>query len=294
MRIVVCLKEVVDAGVDLGYGRVDPVLMKKGFSLRLDPDCLEALVKALAVKASVPQTEIVLLSIGPIGVEKYLREGLASGADKAVRIWDKEFIELAPYQKAKILKGAVSWLGADIILTGAQSLDNSSGLVGALTAAFLGWPFINDVTSPQTTQDQKSLIVTRNIERGLKERLEAAAPLVISVKNSGGKLPYASLEQILRSREAAVELLSLADTGLSYPELKNDPTSCAGLSFPRPATRPAPLDSSLPAFYRILALLEGGMSKRHSEILAGNSEDLVDQLYDLLLKEKILKTPLQP
>jgi electron transfer flavoprotein beta subunit len=293
MRIVVCLKDVVDAGIDLGYGRIDPVLMKKGFSRRLDPDCLEALVKALAVKASVARTEIVLLTVGPPEAEKYLREGLASGADRAVRIWEKEFIELSPYQKAKVLKGAVSLLEADIILTGAQSLDNGSGLVGSLTAAFLGWPFISDVIALQTAPDQKSLTVTRNVERGLKEKLEAAAPLVMSVKSGGGRLPYASLDQLLESREEAVEHLSLADTGLSYPELKNDSTLCAGLSFPRPATRPAPLDSSLPAFYRILALLEGGMSKRRSEIFTGSREDQVDQLYDLMVKEKILKSSLQ-
>ena len=51
----------------------------------------------------------------------------------------------------------------------------------------------------------------------------------------------------------------------------------------------APLDSSLPAYYRILALLEGGLSKRRGEIVKGTPDELSDRLFDLLVKAGLAK-----
>ena len=108
-------------------------------------------------------------------------------------------------------------------------------------------------------------------------------PAVITVKGGEGKLPYASLDKVLESQQNEVSLLSLADLGISPLELNNGAIKVGGLSFPRPRTRkrPAP-ESSLPAFYRILKLLEGGVSKRQGIMLEGSSAEMADQLFELL------------
>jgi hypothetical protein len=67
-----------------------------------------------------------------------------------------------------------------------------------------------------------------------------------------------------------------------------------GVSFPRPRPRVVPLDSSLPAFDRILALLQGGISRRRGEILQGNIDEQVNQLFEMLLKEKVIKPAIKP
>jgi len=50
-----------------------------------------------------------------------------------------------------------------------------------------------------------------------------------------------------------------------------------------------PLDSSLPAFYRILQLLEGGISKRKGRLLEGTADEISEKLFQLFLEEGVLK-----
>jgi len=114
-------------------------------------------------------------------------------------------------------------------------------------------------------------------------------PAVITVKGEG-QLPYASLDRLVESKAAEVELLTPAELGITAEELQDDPTRVTGLVYPRPNPRKAPpLDSSLPAFYRILQLLEGGMSKRKGLMLKGSSEELAEQLFSLLKEEGVIR-----
>jgi len=289
MKIVVCLKEVIETGVNLGYGQVPPALMQKGLTYKLNPNDAQALAEALKLKKRDPGVRVTLVSVGPESADSYLRDGLAAGADEAIRIWDEDLSEITPYQTAGILAGAVKLLNADLVLAGAKSLDNASGLVGPMMAAWLETPCVCEAISFQVETDKPYLTITRNVTKGIQEKVLAALPAVITIAGSTEKLPYSSLEKILSGREADIRCLSLAEIGISRQELQKDRTRITGLSFPRPRPRSVPYDSSLPAFYRILALLQGGISKRRGELLQGNTETLVNQLFELLVKEEVIK-----
>ncbi len=85
-------------------------------------------------------------------------------------------------------------------------------------------------------------------------------------------------------------MLSPEDMGISAAELESDPSNVTGLSFPRPSPRKVPpLDSSLPAFDRILQLLAGGIAKRRGLMLQGSGDELAGQLFELLKKEGVLR-----
>jgi electron transfer flavoprotein beta subunit len=286
MKIIVCLKEVYDTSLNLGYGEVSDTLLLKGLSARLNLHDIQALAEALKIKYQDPESEITLLSLGAERIENYLREGLAQGADKAIRIWEEGFQYLSTYQKARLLSGAISILEADLILTGAKSQDNASGLTGPLMAAWLKMPCIGEVVGFHADQRTKTATVTRNAGKGLRENLLVTLPAVLSISSGQENLSYASLDRMLDSLDAEIPVLSLADLGITPQEIKKDPTLIRRISFPRPRTRPAPLDSSLPAFYRILALLEGGMSKRRGQLLKGDTDALVDHLMELLISEE--------
>jgi electron transfer flavoprotein beta subunit len=286
MNIIVCLKEAVETGINLGFGQVEPALVEKGCSFHLDPASQLALAEALRLKTQNPTSQIILVSLGPEKIENYLRDGLASGADRAVRIWEESLADIGIYPQSLILARAADLLKADLILTGQRSLDNASGLTAPLMAAWLNVPCISETVNFKL--EGQSVIATRNIRRGLREIVQANLPAVLSVAASPQKLPYASLEKILASLEAEISSLTLKDLGLSPLEVK-DPLHVTGLSFPRPRPKAAPLDSSLPAFYRILALLEGGITKRKGEIWQGTPDEIVDRLFGLLTKEEIIK-----
>jgi electron transfer flavoprotein beta subunit len=291
MKILICFKEVVDSTLDLGFGRVSPALFRKALTCRLDPADLDCLHLALAAKGAGGKTEIELVSIGQERVEAYLREGLAAGADKAIRLWDASFEELSTAQKALVVARAATISGADLVLCGSASLDSGSGVFGGLLAARLGWPFATDVQDFRKEEKTASLNVMRVLPRGRRENLELSLPAVLALKAAARTVPDATLARLLESREASLDLLSLAELGLSKSELNDQPASQGQWSFPSPALKPAPLDSSLPAFYRILKLLEGGISQRRGEILKGDKLALANQLFQILLEGEILKTP---
>lgn len=291
MKIIVCLKEVIDSSLSLGFELSNEVLFREGRPLRLNPHDAEALTMALGLKSPDKNitVEITLISIGPERVESYLRDGLALGADMAMRIWDEGLAELSSYQKARLLYKAVSLFGADLVLTGTRSLDTGNSQVGPLMAAWLNLPCVGEAVRIEAAEEPKSIILTRDIGRGERETIQCSLPAVITVKGEG-KLPYASLDKLIDSQYSELRLLSLADLDISPVELRNDPTKVTSLAFPRPRPKKVPTpESSLPAFDRILKLLEGGISKRQGKMLQGNSIELADQLFELLVAEGLLK-----
>jgi electron transfer flavoprotein beta subunit len=200
MKIAVCLKEVIDTTLDLAYSRVADVQFQKGLSYRANPQDLLALAEALSLKAKDTGIEITLVSLGPARVEEYLREGLALGVDKAVRIWDDDFQFLSNYQKAGILARTLSLLKPDLVLAGARGLDNGSGVTGPLIAAWLEFPGICEVVGFHREVNGNIFTVTRNSSKRLQEKLLVILPAVFSIADTPVKLPYSSLENIFRER----------------------------------------------------------------------------------------------
>jgi electron transfer flavoprotein beta subunit len=285
MKILVCLKEAVDPALALDFGLDNPVLFGEGLPLRLDPGSAMALQKALELRAADSATEITAVSIGPERVEEYLRDALALGADKATRICDEE--ATTSYRKARLLAGAAALWNADIVFAGARSLDTGNSQVAALVAARLGLPCVVNAVSLE--MEGKSIIAVRDIGRGEREKVRCPLPGVVAFKGEG-KLLYAPLDQLVESRQAPVARLTPADLGITPADLKDEPTRVAGLSFPRPRLRKAPpLDSSLPAFERILQLLAGGISRRRGLMLTGDAEEMAERLFDLLKEEGALR-----
>ncbi len=289
MKIIVCFKEVVDPALNMDFGLSHSIVFREGLPLKLNPHDAAALSLALDMKNTFKDVEITLLSIGPERVESYLRNGLASGADRAVRIRDEGFDGLSPYRKSRLLTGAIKLLGADLVLTGAHSLDTASGQVGPLVAGWLDWPGVAGVVNLELKAGHNNITLIKDIGRGEREKISCSLPAVITIKGKE-KLPYATLDKLIESKYSTITLLSPADLPISPAEYKQDPAKVTDLVFPQPAPRKVPpLDSSLPAFYRILQLLAGGIARRRGLMLRGSGEELAERLFELLKKEGVLR-----
>jgi electron transfer flavoprotein beta subunit len=290
MKIIVCLKEVIDPALNIDFSLTNRVVFRQGLPLKLNPSDAAALALALSIKNASKDVEITLVSIGPEKVASYLRNGLASGADKAVRIWDEGFSELSPYQKARLLTQAVRLLGADLVLTGSRSLDTAHGQVGSFMAGWLGLPCVGEVVNAELDAKHNNITLIKDLGRGQREKIQCPLPAVITIKGDG-KLPYATLDKLIESKYSEITLYSPTDLAITESLIKSDPTHVTDLVFPRPAPlKVPPLDSSLPAFYRILQLLAGGIAKRKGRRLEGSSEALAEQLFQLLKETGVLRT----
>lgn len=292
MKIVVCLKEVVDTALSLGTGLRHRIVFEEGLPRRLNSDDAAALGIALGLKSQAPaeSVEITAVSIGPERSEKYLREALAMGVDRVVRIWEDDFRGLSPWRKSKLLSAFISLSGAALVLTGTRSLDTADAQVGSLLAARLSLPCIASVTEVDINTESGVPNFTRDLGRGKREVVFCPLPAVVSVNGEGAVLPYPSLDKLIESRQGAIETVSLSDLNLNPAEFKREPTRMTALLAPRPRPRRVITpDSSLPAFYRVLKLLEGGISKRQGKMLDGSTEELADQLFELLIDEGVIR-----
>jgi electron transfer flavoprotein alpha/beta subunit len=158
-----------------------------------------------------------------------------------------------------------------------------------MLAACLSWPCVYDVTGIEPDTEQNELILTKDTGRGERGKVRCYLPAVLTIKGDGN-LPYASLDKLIDRKSADIPLLSPTDLGISPEIIKNAAYCTTHLTFPHPRTVKAPpLDSSLPAFDRILQLLQGGISRRKGRRLEGDAAHLAEQLYQLFLEEGVLK-----
>jgi electron transfer flavoprotein beta subunit len=290
MQIIVCLKEVVDPALNIDFGLTNRIVFQKGLPLKLNPNDAAALSLALDIKNKTKDVEITLVSIGQDRLESYLRNGLACGVDRGVRIWEEGIEGLSPYLKGRLLTQAVNFFGADLVFTGSRSLDTANGQVGSLMAGWLDWPCVSEVVTADFNAEQNNITLIKALGRGEREKIACPLPAVVTIRGEG-RLPYASLDRLIESKYSEIILYSPADLGINESLLKLDPARVTGLVFPRPVPcKVPPLDSSLPAFDRILQLLAGGIAKRKGVIFEGSGEELSEQLFQLLKDEGVLKS----
>jgi electron transfer flavoprotein beta subunit len=134
----------------------------------------------LTENGATPKTrmgEVVVVTFGPKETETTLRQALATGADRAIRI-DAKDDELDGTIVAKALKTLVEKEKPDLVLMGKQAVDGDSNQVGQMLAQILGWP---QATFAASIQDEgESLLVDREVDGGVL-RLRVKLPALVTV-----------------------------------------------------------------------------------------------------------------
>src|SRR5215212_1527983 len=89
--------------------------------------------------------EVVILSVGPDGVQEILRKGLAMGATRAIQLKADE----VPFDGAAIAQALAEELKGgnyDLILFGRMATDTANGTVGPMTAELLDLPCVTGIS----------------------------------------------------------------------------------------------------------------------------------------------------
>jgi electron transfer flavoprotein beta subunit len=147
--------------------------------------------------------EVLAVASGPAGADRALRDALAAGATRAVRIdaaADADSRDVA-FELAHVTAAA------SIVLCGDYSLDRGTGSVPAFIAHHrriaqaLG---LVAVAVDRCTTER--VHATRRLDGGRREVLTVPTPCVLSVEGSVATLRRAGLKQALASRAAEVEI----------------------------------------------------------------------------------------
>ena len=311
---------VVEVGADL---RIPPQRDPRSGRVReewlvreLEPASVRALELALFIKAARPGAQIAVLHSGPVDNERWLRWGIARGCDRAVRVWDDEIAHVKGGGKALILGAAARVMEFDLLLSGTGGVLDASGQLGVLLAQLLAVPCVTQVVeiampeasevleerggkgegSAATDEGATGLeraVLTRALHGGFRERVEGASPLVVTVcpDGSGGEPsagPTVTASALLAAQKQQISVWGLADLGVPSEQVRRaDQTLRAGL--PRPI-RPrlhrlkAP-DPALPAFDRVLELVEGAVQRRAGQVIQKPAEDIVEEIFQTLKDE---------
>lgn len=292
MRILVFLEMSADMRIaperDARTGRV----LDEWQVVQVNPADARALDCALEVKAGLPDTEIVLLHLGPVEAEPWLREALARGADRAVRIWDAQAAEAHTEGTAVILAAAAGSLGFDLALTGTAGGTHAGGQTGVLLAGHLGVPCVTQALAIDTPSGPAArpgiACVTRGLARGFHERVEVSLPAVVTV-TAGESVAYgAAMDQLLRAQERDIPVWDLADLGVAWQSVReaDRPLAWGRLGAPHPRLRHvASPEPSVPAFERIEQLVRGAVRRREGTVVEGSAEEVTEAVFQTLLGE---------
>lgn len=297
MHSIICIKQTPDSSsvyVDPITGQVDAERFVQVLNLA-DACAIEAAVR---IKEQLGGT-IQVLTLGPKDAEGALRAALAIGADSAARLWNAQADEWGPFTVGALLAAFIQNTppSPDIIFCGDSASDWSSGIVGPTIAEKLDLPQITGISQlelvdtqyEQDTEDSILLRVTRKLERGYRELLEAQPPLLMTVTAELNEPRYPSLPAHVAALRATIPVYDpLAYAGdVAYEDF--DETTLLEMHTPRPRPRRiiAP-DSHHSAFERIGEIVSAGATGRQTRLVEGSNEELAQALIAFLRNKGFL------
>ena len=185
-----------------------------------------------------------------------------------------------------IFARAAKIVGFDFLFTGTKSLDTGSAQLGVLLASALNVPWVTRVSGIDKMQTE-TVTVTRKRELGYQERVEYTKHLVIAMEAEEDPLDYASFPSVVQAAESPIPCYDLSEIGIPREAVRQAESrlSFGPLRFPAPGLQfIQPPDSSLPAFERRRHIGEGFVKKRQGKIVRGNEDEVVEELFQTLLR----------
>ena len=225
MKIVVCMKQTPDTEATIKIIGDGKGIDEQNIKWIMNPYDEYAVEVGLRLKEKFGGDTWVV-TMGPDRVVESMRTALAMGIDQGVHLKDDAFTGSDAMGEAKALAAAIKKLEPDIILCGKQAIDWDMAQVPAMMADVLDLPQVTGCTFLNIADDGKTAVCKRKIE-GAEETYEISLPAVISIDKGisvQGSEPiqearYASLPGIMKAKKKKIELVGLADTGLSADEV---------------------------------------------------------------------------
>ena len=221
---------------------------------------------------------VLAVTAGPPEADRVLREAVAAGATRAVRI---DLPTSAP--SAVVATAIATVLGAARITSvwcGDHSLDRGSGAVPAFLAAELGSAQALGLVDVELDARAGRVTAWRRLDRGRREHVRLDGPWVLSVEGSTARLRRAALGAVMSSGRAPVEVVTPA------PAVREGSEAAAEshlLRPYRPRARVLPGPAGATALDRVRALTESAATSSHGhEVVVLDPPVAADRILDAL------------
>jgi electron transfer flavoprotein beta subunit len=156
-------------------------------------------------QAEALRTSVTVVTVGPVGAEHVLRDALACGATRAIRVHTDRQLSSADVAVAiASAVGETTW-----VWCGDYSLDRGTGSVPAFLAAHLDARQALGVIAIDPDHGGHGEIgATRRLDGGRRELLTVSAPAVVSVEGATAPLRRASLIALRTAAGASIEVVA--------------------------------------------------------------------------------------
>jgi electron transfer flavoprotein beta subunit len=198
MNIVVLVKHAFTPASWLKIGTDGKSFEKKTLIYEMNEWDRYAFEEAIKIKEQ-KGAEVVAVSVGK-DCEDTLRRCLALGADRAIKI---PYDSMDSLQISEAIHMSIKDERLDLILSGFQSQDLNSGLVGPILAGMLGLPYVIAVISIEL--EDGGVRVKRELEGGFQEEIKLPLPCLIAVQTGINQPRYASIKGVLRAKAREIK-----------------------------------------------------------------------------------------
>ena len=202
MKIAVCIKRVPDMEMRFSIAADRKSLEPSGLKYEMGDFDGYALEVGLQLTEKQGPGEVVILSVGPDGVQETLRKGLAMGAARGVQLKADQ----VPFDGLAIAQALAPELkdgNYDLILFGRMATDTAHGTVGPMTAELLGLPCVTGISQLDIAAGRGT--ARRDLE-GASETVEFPLPAVLTIDEGIARPRLASLKGIMAAKKKPLEV----------------------------------------------------------------------------------------
>jgi electron transfer flavoprotein beta subunit len=205
MKIAVLVKQVPGSESPLSVQSSQKWVDESSIAYVMNESDNYALEEALQIKEANGEGEIVVVSLGPVRIQKVIREALAKGADRAIHIQMETESAIDPLATASHFADALKEENFDLIFTGLQSDDVGMGQTGVILGEMMGMATAS--LAMATEVGDGKIKVKRELEAGWFQWVSLSLPACLTIQ-SGLNIPrYPSLKGIMGAKKKEIKVL---------------------------------------------------------------------------------------
>ena len=223
MKILVCVKEVIDPEVPVSSINIDSngwkFVPKQGVSTVLNGFDENAIEAALQLKESIGDVEISVLSAGKNFSMDVIKKPLSMGCQNLFLVKDDILETSDPFVIVNVLYETINKIGPfDLILCGRHASDWDNAQVPIGLAEKLN---LDCVTLAKSIECNNNNITIERVISGGTEVVKSELPALVTVSNEYGEPRYPNLRGIMTAGKIQPQFFSLDDLGISANDINN-------------------------------------------------------------------------
>jgi electron transfer flavoprotein beta subunit len=221
MKIGVLVKQVAGSESPLRIDSKEKWVDESAVDYTINESDSYALEEALQIIERLgDEGEVVVVSMGPAErTPKVIREALAKGGHRAIHIQEETPYETDPFMIANIFAEALKDESFDLLLSGLQSDDLSSGQTGVILGELLGMSTATLVMGVELQDDK--LKVKRELEAGWFQWVTLPFPACITIQSGLNQPRYPSLKGIMGAKKKEIKSIAKVDLTRGLNPMQN-------------------------------------------------------------------------